>query len=468
MFEFMPNGIPLQEWELNLSENVSLHISQLRFLLAFLLSVPLGLVLKAMPSPTARHLFAIVSGFLLIYYPFGNGVAHILIASTLVYVGMRVCPTQAGRLSWLIAFPYLIGCHVAQASGIAWKSGVMDFTGCQMVVTLKIVAAAVCLQDGVVRKRALNEKPLRPYAAAMALDNTPNVLEWLSYVLASGNLLAGPFFEIKEYLQYIERKGEWGPGHHHHVPGRIASGLLRFAKGLLCAGAWAYLSQTFNADMLESKDWEKRNVAIRIACIILLGFTTRLKYYFVWSLAESQLIFSGQNFHGNHWNRYVNARMRKVEFSTSLAELAAQWNICTGKWLRHYVYERWVPVGRRPTIFNMIVTQTVSGVWHGLFAGYWLFFVTSAFMFDASKHLYRLEKTWPEKFQTQPVWIAFKCFLTAYILNYSAMPFVVLSWEASFKSWSSMAYSGHLIILFLELLPIFVSLQKKKKMKKEE
>ena len=38
--------------------------------------------------------------------------------------------------------------HVAGASGTAWKSGNMDFTGAQMVVTLKIISAAVCYQDG--------------------------------------------------------------------------------------------------------------------------------------------------------------------------------------------------------------------------------------------------------------------------------------------------------------------------------
>jgi hypothetical protein len=38
--------------------------------------------------------------------------------------------------------------HVASASGSAWKEGKMDFTGSQMIVTLKIISAAVSYQDG--------------------------------------------------------------------------------------------------------------------------------------------------------------------------------------------------------------------------------------------------------------------------------------------------------------------------------
>lgn len=40
---------------------------------------------------------------------------------------------------------------------------------------------------------------LRPYQEARKLVAMPSVLEWYSYVFASGNLLAGPFFELRDY-----------------------------------------------------------------------------------------------------------------------------------------------------------------------------------------------------------------------------------------------------------------------------
>ena len=34
----------------------------------------------------------------------------------------------------------------------------------------------------------------------------PSLLEWLSFMFSAGNLLAGPYFELADYLAYIERQ----------------------------------------------------------------------------------------------------------------------------------------------------------------------------------------------------------------------------------------------------------------------
>lgn len=39
-----------------------------------------------------------------------------------------------------------------------------------------------------------------------------------------------------------------------------------------------------------------------------------------------------------------------------------------------YVYERLTLPGRKPTFVTLMVTQLVSGVWHGLYPGYIMFF----------------------------------------------------------------------------------------------
>jgi lysophospholipid acyltransferase len=88
------------------------------------------------------------------------------------------------------------------------------------------------------------------------------------------------------------------------------------------------------------------------------------------------------------WHRYDNIQMR-FELCQNLAEIPLRWNIQTGAWLRHYVYERITPKGSKPTFWSMIVTQTVSGAWHGLYPGYLLFFGTSAFFLQAGKVIYR-------------------------------------------------------------------------------
>lgn len=61
-----------------------------------------------LPLSAGRHVFSVATGFLLIYYPFGNGVIHAFVPSLLVYACMLRFRQHCGTLAWLVAFPYLI------------------------------------------------------------------------------------------------------------------------------------------------------------------------------------------------------------------------------------------------------------------------------------------------------------------------------------------------------------------------
>lgn len=92
---------------------------------------------------------------------------------------------------------------------------------------------------------------LSTYQQTHKLHRMPNLLEYLSYVFASGNLLAGPTFELSDYLDYIERKGVWSPK-SRPIPSPVVPGLLRFVKALICMGLHLYLVASFSPDVLES------------------------------------------------------------------------------------------------------------------------------------------------------------------------------------------------------------------------
>lgn len=130
--------------------------------------------------------------------------------------------------------------HVTGASGIAWKEGQLDFTGAQMVLTLRLIAVAVrwghqAVAGGCVCGTPPSVQPLtcrrafpplalpnsyqdgaRPakaasaYAAKKRLAALPSPLLYLSYLFAAGNLLAGPFFEASDFFDYVERKVKGG------------------------------------------------------------------------------------------------------------------------------------------------------------------------------------------------------------------------------------------------------------------
>ena len=52
---------------------------------------------------------------------------------------------------------------------------------------------------------------MSPYQQAHVVRQLPSLLEWMSFIFAGGNLLAGPYFELSDYLAYIERRGPWDP-----------------------------------------------------------------------------------------------------------------------------------------------------------------------------------------------------------------------------------------------------------------
>lgn len=53
-------------------------------------------------------MYSLVTGILLLYYPFGAGVVHVLPPAILTYLAMLLFPKSCGRLSWMINFPYLL------------------------------------------------------------------------------------------------------------------------------------------------------------------------------------------------------------------------------------------------------------------------------------------------------------------------------------------------------------------------
>lgn len=56
------------------------------------------------------------------------------------------------------------------------------------------------------RRHPPGQRGASAYIRAKQLQELPSPLEFLSYVFAAGNLLAGPFFECKDYLDFIARR----------------------------------------------------------------------------------------------------------------------------------------------------------------------------------------------------------------------------------------------------------------------
>lgn len=476
----------------------------------------LSRALKKKKNPNqqpARHAYAIATGLALLAYPFGSGIANLAVPAVATYALLAQLPAFAGTLTWCIDFAFLLWCHVAGASGGAWKEGCVDYTGALMILTLKCIAAAVSRQDGATARPGLS-----PYAATHARRAAPSPLEWASYCLSCGGLLSGPFFELGDYLDYVNRVGAWentGPSNGNvngaskrsgggdrgtsstrnrysssssclpHLRPALLVSSLRLCKAVACAAAYYLLAPRFGPSMLESsKIFFSVPLASRFALLWAAGVTDRAKYYAVWAIAEAGLIAAGFSYsppvaaseegaaaergpaaaaaaaHNGgptttttttttqkrtkrpapSFERFTNARILGVECATSAAALPLHWNVCTGRFLRHYVYER-LTRGGRGGLRTLLATQGVAGLWHGTFPGYALFFLSSAFMFESSKALYRYEKySWPRWVANALPWKMVKWAFVAACLNYSSSAFIILDLAPSLRVWKAVHF----------------------------
>ena len=570
----LDHHLPSFQWELRLVEQTGVPLQRIRFMVSCFASVALSLGWRFVPTPkgihhhhrrhfflffrprprprpfslslsllplrltsffppaqqkklTARHAYAIATGVLLLAYPFGSGIANLAVPAVVTYALLAQLPAFAGTLAWCLDFAFLLWCHVSGASGGAWKEGRVDYTGALMILTLKCIAAAVSRQDGATARPGLS-----PYAVSHARRAAPTPLEWASYCLSCGGLLSGPFFELGDYLDYVNRVGAWesssnsnqsgggngggngdgtaaaaaarrSPGCLPHLRPALLASFLRLCKAVACAAAYFLLAPRFGPSMLEgassaSKVFFAAPLASRFALLWAAGVTDRAKYYAVWSIAEAGLIAAGfsytppppppaveeeaeeeeraaavaaaaaasQNGGGGgasttttttaarkrtkppapSFERFTNARILGVECATSAAELPLNWNVCTGRFLLHYVYER-LTRGGRGGLRTLLATQGVAGLWHGTFPGYALFFLSSAFMFESSKALYRYEKySWPRWVANCLPWKVVKWAFVAACLNYSSSAFIILELAPSLRVWRAVHFLPSLVM----------------------
>ena len=120
----------------------------------------------------------------------------------------------------------------------------------------------------------------------------------------------------------------------------------------------------------------------------------RCKYYFAWYLGEAGLIAAGIGYNGFEvkdgkkvikWDKAVNCYPIKCEFGENVKSITDNWNICTAKWLKNYVYLRISPPGTKPSMLANYGTYFVSAFWHGFYPGYYVFFIYSAVLTEIAR-----------------------------------------------------------------------------------
>lgn len=341
-------------------------------------------------------------------------------------------------------------------SGDAWKEGGIDATGALMVLTLKVISCAVNYNDGLLKEEALREAQKK-----YRLIKLPSLIEYVGYCLCCGSHFAGPVYEMKDYLDWAEGKGIWSTEAKGPSPSPyVATGRALLQAGI-CMAMYLNLAPHYPLSNFTNPSYREWGFWKKLSYQYMSGFSARWKYYFIWSISESSIIISGLGFSGwtdssppkPRWDRAKNVDILGVEFAKSAVVIPAVWNIQVSTWLRHYVYERLIQNGKKPGFFQLLATQTVSAVWHGLYPGYIIFFVQSALMIAGSRVIYRWQQAVPPTMVLVKNVLVFMNFAyTLLVLNYSCIGFMVLSLHETLASYGSVYYVGTILPIVMILL----------------
>ena len=113
-----------------------------------------------------------------------------------------------GPLAFLFVMGYMIGAH-AYRMYVSYLTGVFDFTGTQMVLTMKLTSFAWNYYDGTADNKNVfpdvphaDKRKAKVYAdrKKFAITSLPDPLAFFGYIFCFTCILAGPAFEFSDYL----------------------------------------------------------------------------------------------------------------------------------------------------------------------------------------------------------------------------------------------------------------------------
>lgn len=381
-----------------------------------------------------------------------------------------------------------------------------DFSGTQMVLTMKLTSFAYNLFDGTTDYKNVFEHPddlpehkKKVYKSRrqFAITKTPNLLEFLGYTYSFTSVLVGPAFEYNEYVRVVDDSINTKIVDGKKVvvrPNGKIRGFLTCLVSLALLGGHVVLASKFSIYNMFNPVNVNKGYLFMFYYMIVSNYTERLRYYFAWKSAEGSNNFAGFGFDGYDekgneigWAASSNVDLLNFDTSTCMQNITRFWNLRTQGWLERYTYLR--------TNRSLFATYFISALWHGLYPGYFLFFLIVPVMTQIEREMrtkinpliygpdyktkvypklqfslfggiLKYKRDLPSSFIE---WVyAIVCWLGTFIsLIYVIQVFFFLTWEKCMASYRYFKFSIHIalfVFLFLlKLIPAPKSKESKEK-----
>jgi len=384
----------------------------IKFMVTLFLAIPLGLVARFVPLGAARHLYNFGIGIFYAQMCYGPGWLHLFFSSWVAYLILLLLPRTKSHLlvfGWMMAYMGVMHVYRMWSDWLGWQ---MDFSGPQMMATIKITSMAFNYHDGRASEGFTDEKgrvakveqtkadiaavaekmktctdpqQLKQYKkerlglmgfntrTKLAIVTLPGPLEFTGWMHNFSTYQAGPAIEIQEYLKVNNQSTK--------TEGAFLAAAQQFIVGILMLAAHFGIRASFsNGDgalgVVKDNGFLSPSILddsllARLAYVWLAGMGNQTKYFMAWKFGEAAASAFGYGSNGGAWNGCQNIDLKNWLFGQNMSICSKAWNQKTQAWLQTYIYFR-VPFGRFGQIMS---TYAVSAYWHGFYPGYYLTFV---------------------------------------------------------------------------------------------
>jgi lysophospholipid acyltransferase len=445
-----------------------------------------------LPNKQTKNLFSFITGFFLVQWIFGPDWIHTFASSLLTYVLCIVCPKRAmPGIVFNVVMGYMVLAHIYKMY-TSYMTGEFDFTGTQMVLTMKLTSFAYNLYDGTTdRERVFDPESKDRVVLSkrkFAIQKLPSLLDFLGYIYCFTCILAGPAFEYQDYIASIDDSAFFVPNENKDDskkpiikrPNTLFPAIQRLIVGVIAMIAYLQIGGRFKLSTLHDKTFIANHpYHERWGYLMLSMFGERMKYYFAWKVAEGASLLAGFGFEGYKSNGEMigfkgveNMDILGFEFANCISMATRVWNKRTQGWLERYTYFR--------TNNSLLLTYLVSSLWHGLYPGFFFVFLSMPLVSRVERLIRekvnpliiptynpRDPKSYPTTIPARIYSII--CWIGSILtMNYVAQTFSMSSFENSWTALSSLYFTGHVVFGSLFLLLSIMPGAKKSKDKSGE
>ncbi|XP_021379722.1 lysophospholipid acyltransferase 1-like isoform X2 [Mizuhopecten yessoensis] len=344
----------------------------------------------------------------------------------------------------------------------------LDVTGPMMLMTQKVTSVAFSLHDGMdVPDVTLSEDQRKN-----CIRKKPSMLMYYSYMFSFHDIMSGPLVFYDDYLSFIDGSSTKVPPpnkeKNHNNKARepspnaamVETSLVAIVTGVLMLLTPIYFPISTMAD---DTFLYKTNIIYRNLYMIIAVSLHRSKYYFAWKLGELSNLGAGLGFRGydeegkEKWDLLTNISIWKLETSTSLKVFIDSWNLNTVVWLRRVIYERAPPSVKTMAVF------ACSSVWHGLYPGYYVTFVSTALAVMAARKMRRNVRHHFQTSEAKRIFYDSVTFIATRLAGgYLMSPFCLLEFTASIKLLISVGFHIHILSAGALICFLFINSSQKK------